>query len=326
MTSVAGVCPRPGPLSRRGQGLRAGAPRGGRARSVSQRDSSGTEACVPWGRSGGWEGHGGLQPHPRAGGGLRAVTGDPGHTPDQPTIRVLSSQAARARIVCAPGRWRSPGGFLLCTSFSWRLCLRRRAPVAPAQKHLSGPPTPGHHGISPRPRALGGLPGHCRWLLPLSALPLLGGGGPRLRGRRHAVPSLVAPRGGQVPPPGAPTCVRGPWLGLRGEAPSGGQPPRGATLCHRHEVWLVRVAFASLLPHLQMLGRGGLGSSPVSRGRGALRAPEAVPAASLGPSHSGHPWLPHSRRKLGTACDHNGNTAASRPGCSWPAGLRCWCS
>lgn len=203
---------------------------------------------------------------------------------------------------------------------------RRRAPVAPAQKHLSGPPTPGHHGISPRPRALGGLPGHCRWLLPLSALPLLGGGGPRLRGRRHAVPSLVAPRGGQVPPPGAPTCVRGPWLGLRGEAPSGGQPPRGATLCHRHEVWLVRVAFASLLPHLQMLGRGGLGSSPVSRGRGALRAPEAVPAASLGPSHSGQPWLPHSRRKLGTACDHNGNTAASRPGCSWPAGLRCWCS
>lgn len=84
-----------------------------------------------------------------------AVTGDPGHTPDQPTIRALSSQAARARIVCAPGRWRSPGGFLLCTSFSWRLCLRRRAPVAPAQKHLSGPPHLGTTASAPGPEPSG---------------------------------------------------------------------------------------------------------------------------------------------------------------------------
>lgn len=69
----------------------------------------------------------------------------------------------------------------------------------------------------------------------------------------------------------------------------------------------------------------GVVPSVPRRGGGALRAPEAVPAASLGPSHSGHPWLPHSRRKLGTAWDHNGNTAASRPGRSWPAGPRRGC-
>lgn len=168
MTSVAGVCPRPGPLSRRGQGLRAGAPRGGRARSVSQRDSSGTEACVPWGRSGGWEGHGGLQPHPRAGGGLRAVPGDPGHTPDQPAIRALSSQAARARIVCAPGRWRSPGGFLLCTSFSWRLCLEATSPRCTSSEAPERPP----HTWAPRHQPQAQSPRGTAWALQVAFAPL----------------------------------------------------------------------------------------------------------------------------------------------------------
>lgn len=188
---------------------------------------------------------------PSSGGtGTGPVTGGRGQTRAQPVTRALSAQApgaqgGRARV--RPCHWPSPGAFCFLLPFPSNCVWRRQAPVAPAQRHLSGPP---HLGI----KALGGCLGIAGGLHPPQPSPC------------WVVVALVCTAGGMLSPPwlllGEARCCLGgshvrawPARGLDsgrrgslwGAAPSGGQLPCRATLCHRHDVWSVHVAFASLL-------------------------------------------------------------------------------
>lgn len=202
-------------------------PREAHTKRVSQRDSSGTGACVSRGRSGGWQGRGRLQPHHQAAGRAQGRSREavgrlvPSRSPGPSPRRHPGPR--RAGPVCAPATGLAQGLSAFCCLFLaivfggdkpllHQLRGTRAAPHTWASRHW-GAAWASQVAFAPLSPPLAG------WWWPSSARPVACR---RLPGRSSGRSAAAL---------GTPTCVRGlpvAWT-QGGGAPCGEQPRQEAS-------------------------------------------------------------------------------------------------